>query len=46
MSFARPALLALLALPLLLAAWEWVRRAHPVVVPADHTGVRSRDKLA
>lgn len=46
MSFARPALLALLALPLLLAAWEWVRRGHPVVVPADHTGVRSRDKLA
>jgi Ca-activated chloride channel family protein len=36
MSFARPWLLLLLALPVALALWEWQRRGHRVVVPFDH----------
>ena len=36
MSFARPLLLLLLALPLLLAVWEWKRAGHRLVLPFDH----------
>ena len=36
MSFAHPLVLLLLVLPLLLGAWEWQRRGHPIVVPFDH----------
>jgi Ca-activated chloride channel family protein len=36
MSFANPWLLPLLAIPLLLAAWEWQRRGHLVALPFDH----------
>ena len=36
MSFARPLLLLLLALPLLLAVWEWRRVGHRIVLPFDH----------
>ena len=35
MSFARPFLLLLLALPLLLAVWEWRRIGHRIVLPFD-----------
>jgi hypothetical protein len=37
MSFARPWLLLLLALPLLLTAWEWRRAGHQLVLPFDHS---------
>ncbi|MFM1768345.1 MAG: hypothetical protein RJA22_874 [Verrucomicrobiota bacterium] len=40
MSFARPLLLLLLILPLLLCAWEWQRRGHRVLLPLDHAGAR------
>ncbi|MEA3211110.1 MAG: Ca-activated chloride channel [Chthoniobacter sp.] len=40
MSFARPWLLLLLALPLLLAVWEWQRSGHRLVLPFDHGEVR------
>lgn len=36
MSFTRPWLLLLLALPVAMALWEWQRRGHRVVVPFDH----------
>lgn len=36
MSFHHPALLWLLALPIVWAFWQWTRRGHPVVVPFDH----------
>ena len=36
MSFARPLLLLLLALPLLLAVWEFKRAGHRLVLPFDH----------
>ncbi len=36
MTFQHPQLLALLALPVMLAFWEWVRRGHPIVMPFDH----------
>ena len=40
MSFARPLLLLLLALPLLLAVWEWKRIGHRLVLPFDHGSPR------
>jgi Ca-activated chloride channel family protein len=36
MSFAHPWLLLLLALPILLAVWEWNRTGHRLVLPFDH----------
>ena len=36
MSFHHPALLWLLALPVLWGFWQWVRRGHLVVLPFDH----------
>jgi Ca-activated chloride channel family protein len=32
--------LLLLALPVLMAWWEWVRRGHPLVLPFDHGKIR------
>ena len=37
MIFQHPQLLGLLALPVILAFWEWVRRGHPIVMPFDQT---------
>jgi Ca-activated chloride channel homolog len=39
-TFARPMLLLLLALPILMVWWEWVRRGHPLVLPFDHGKIR------
>jgi len=36
MTFARPALLLLLALPIILCFLEWVLKGHPLVLPFDH----------
>jgi Ca-activated chloride channel homolog len=36
MSFLHPQWLALLALPVILAFWEWVRRGQPIALPFDH----------
>jgi Ca-activated chloride channel family protein len=36
MIFLHPQWLALLALPVILAFWEWVRRGQPVALPFDH----------
>jgi Ca-activated chloride channel family protein len=36
MSFHHPAMLWLLAFPILWAYWQWVRKGHPVVVPFDY----------
>ncbi|GEP41895.1 vWA domain-containing protein [Brevifollis gellanilyticus] len=36
MIFQHPQFLILLALPVILAFWEWVRRGHPMVLPFDH----------
>lgn len=36
MSFVRPWMLLLLAVPLLLALWEWQRSGHRLVLPFDH----------
>lgn len=40
MSFAHPLVLLLLAVPVLLAFWEWTRREPTVVLPFDHVNVR------
>lgn len=40
MSFARPLVLLLLVLPLLLCLWEWQRRGHRLVLPLDHAAAR------
>lgn len=40
MSFHHPAILWLLALPLLWGFWQWVRRGHSVVLPYDHGTTR------
>lgn len=45
MSFHHPALLWLLALPLLWGFWQWVRRGHAVAMPFDH-GVRREGRAA
>lgn len=42
MSFARPWFLVFLAIPVLLIAWEWLRRGHPIVLPFDHANPRKR----
>lgn len=36
MIFQHPQLLGLLALPVILAFWEWTRRGQPVAMPFDH----------
>ena len=36
MTFLHPQWLALLALPVILAFWEWVRRGQPIALPFDH----------
>lgn len=36
MIFQHPQLLSLLALPVILAFWEWIRRGQPIVLPFDH----------
>ena len=36
MIFLHPQWLALLALPVILAFWEWIRRGQPVALPFDH----------
>lgn len=36
MTFLYPKLLGLLALPVILAFWEWVRRGRPIALPFDH----------
>jgi len=35
-SFANPALLGLLVIPILLGFWEWTRRGHPLILPFDY----------
>jgi Ca-activated chloride channel family protein len=45
MNFARPLLLLLLILPVLLIWWEWQRRGRPLVLPLDHSPARSRHWL-
>lgn len=34
--FAEPHYLWLLAIPVCLAFWEWIRKGHPIVMPVDH----------
>lgn len=41
MSFAHPWLLLLLALPILLAVWEWRRAGYQIALPFDHSNARS-----
>ena len=36
MIFAHPQVLGLLALPVILAFWEWIRRGQPLALPFDH----------
>jgi Ca-activated chloride channel family protein len=36
MTFLYPKLLGLLALPVILAFWEWIRRGQPIALPFDH----------
>ena len=36
MIFEHPKLLSLLALPVILAFWEWTRRGQPIAMPFDH----------
>jgi Ca-activated chloride channel family protein len=45
MSFGHPWVLLLLALPVWLMWWEWVRRGWPAVLPLDHATVRPRPWL-
>lgn len=48
MSFAYPAVLLLLVLPVLVTAWEWERRGHPLKLPLDfgrHTRQRTLERL-
>ena len=40
MTFAYPAVLILLALPVLLLVWEWRRRGTVLAMPFDHSGAR------
>ena len=40
MTFAYPAVLTLLALPVLLMVWEWRRRGTVVALPFDHANAR------
>jgi len=45
MSFSHPIVLLLLIAPILLCAWEWQRRGHPLVLPFDHAGTRGNPWL-
>jgi len=45
MSFAHPLLLLLLAVPVVLAGWEWRRRGHALVLPFDHGDLPAGRKL-
>lgn len=45
MSFHHPALMWLLALPIVWAFWQWTRRGHPVVVPFDYGQQREGKRL-
>jgi Ca-activated chloride channel homolog len=45
MTFSRPWLLLLLAIPILLAVWECLRRGHPLVMPFDHARPRKGNVL-
>jgi Ca-activated chloride channel family protein len=36
MTFARPLILLFLAVPVVMAFWEWNRRGHPLVMPFDY----------
>ena len=45
MSFHHPTLLWLLALPIVWAYWQWVRRGHPVALPFDHGQQREGRRL-
>ena len=42
MTFARPFMLLLLILPVVLVWWEWRRRGNPLVLPLDHSQARPR----
>ena len=42
MTFARPFVLLLLILPVLLIWWEWRRRGLPIVLPLDHSQARPK----
>jgi len=45
MSFHHPALLWLLALPVMWSFWQWVRRGHPLVLPFDYGQQREGRRL-
>jgi Ca-activated chloride channel homolog len=45
MSFHQPAMLWLLALPVIWAFWQWGRRGHPVVLPFDYGQQREGRRL-
>jgi Ca-activated chloride channel family protein len=42
MTFARPWLLLLLAIPVAMGIWEWQRRGRPLVLPLDHSHARPK----
>lgn len=44
MTFLHPQLLGFLAIPVILAFWEWVRRGQPIALPFDH-GRQRRGRL-
>ncbi len=44
MIFQHPQLLGLLALPVILAFWEWTRRGQPIALPFDH-GQQGRGRI-
>ena len=44
MIFQHPHLLSLLALPVILAFWEWVRKGQPMALPFDH-GQQGRGRI-
>jgi Ca-activated chloride channel family protein len=44
MIFQHPQLLGLLALPVVLAFWEWTRRGQPIAMPFDH-GEQGRGRI-
>ena len=45
MGFTYPLVLLLLALPVGLGVWEWVRRGQPLVLPFDHSHFRAGHSL-
>lgn len=46
MTFLYPKLLALLAIPVILGFWEWIRPGQPLAMPFDHSKVRRGRWLA